>query len=65
MIWIANPHDAVKGSYLVDAVFSAPGVFTWSLGLNLTVTDSCSLSTFISGPSLSPNPMTYYLGQGT
>lgn len=39
---IPNPSAAVKGTYSVDAVFSAPGSFTWSLGLTLTVTDKCS-----------------------
>ena len=45
---------AVKGTYSVDAVFSAPGAFTFSLGLNLTVYDGCTTSTFPSAPVVSP-----------
>ena len=63
-ISLPNVNAAVLGTYLVDAVFSAPGVYTFSLGLNLTVFDACSTSTFATGPTLTPSVLNYYLEQG-
>lgn len=56
---------AVKGTYSVDAVISAPGVFTFPLGLTLIVFDSCSSSTFPSAPSITPSLSYYYVGAST
>ena len=53
---------AVKGTYVVDAVVSSPGTFTFPLGLTLSVIDSCNPSTFPSAPSITPNLNYYYVG---
>ena len=55
---------AVKGVYHVDAVFSQPGEYTWSLGLVLTVIDICDASIFPNPPVLSPTSINYLIGQG-
>lgn len=66
MITISLPNvtAAVLGTYQVDAVFSAPGVYTFSLGLSVTVFDACATSTFATGPILTPSVLSYYLEQG-
>jgi len=63
-ITLPNSSSAVLGTYVIDAVFSSPGVHTFSLGLTLTVFDGCATSTFPSAPVLSPASFTYLIGQG-
>ena len=50
---LSDPNIAVKGTYTIDAVFSAPGPNKVSLGLELTVFDICDSSLFPSAPVLS------------
>ena len=61
---LPNSSAAVIGTYLVDAVFSFPGVYKFSLGLNLTIYDACAASTFPSPPAISPSTVNYLLGSG-
>lgn len=62
-IKVTDPATIVKGVYQIEAVFSAPGVYSWSLGLHLTVFDICDSSTFPSAPVLDPVSIDYMLGQ--
>lgn len=55
---------AVKSTFLLQAVFSSPGPFSFSLGIGLTVFDSCNSSYFDAAPVLSPDNQAYYTGQG-
>ena len=64
-ITLPNANAGVKGVYQVDAVFSAPGVFTFPVGLSLTVVDSCNSSTFPSPPTITPSVAYYYVGAST
>ena len=52
----------MKGTYTVDAVFSAPGANRLALGLSLTVFDICDSSVFPSAPVLSSAAANYYVG---
>ena len=52
LITLPNTAAAVKGVFNLDAVFSLPGVYTWSLGVILTVYDICDASVFKSAPVL-------------
>ena len=63
-IQLKDPTTAIKGVYNVDAVFSSPGVYTWSLGLTLTVFDICDSSKFPNAPVISSATSNYLVGQG-
>ena len=63
-IFLRNNNTAVKGSYLLKAVFTQPGTFSFALGLNLTVYDSCDNSSFVDPPIVPDNGTCYYPGQG-
>ena len=52
----------MKGVYDIDAVFSLPGVYTWSLGVVLTVYDVCDASVFESAPVLAQSDFDYLIG---
>mgnify|MGYP000526426019 CR=1 FL=1 len=57
-----NKDTAVKGTYILRAVFTQPGVFNFTLGINLKVFDVCDSSTFDGAPTLSPDNQYYYIG---
>ena len=63
-IKLTDSTAAIKGVFNVDAVFSEPGVYTWSLGFTLTVFDICDASKFPNAPVISPATLDYTLGQG-
>ena len=63
-IKLTDSAAAVKGVYNVNAVFSSPGVYTWSLGFTLTVIDICDSSKFSTAPVITPSSLNYTLGQG-
>ena len=57
-----NPSLAVKGTYSVDAVFTSPGAYTWSLGLTLKVYDICDTSVFPNAPVVNPTAADFQIG---
>lgn len=61
---LPNNKTAVKGVYDLRVRFSKPGVFTFVLGLNLTVFDICDRSSFDAAPILSNDNKIYIIGQG-
>lgn len=63
-ISLPSNNTAVKGTYTLSATFTQPGNFIFSLGIGLTVFDSCDISTFDAAPALTPDNTCYYVGQG-
>lgn len=57
-------NDAIKGEFQLNAVISAPGKFSFPLGIALKIYDICDDSYFANAPVLSPNNQYYYTGQG-
>ena len=66
MITISLPDKttAFVGDYILSAVFTEPGDFTFPLGLTLEVFDPCLDSVFPSAPVLTPAMENYYTNQG-
>lgn len=62
-IKITDPSAALKGTYEIVAFFSAPGIYSWPLGLKLEVFDICDASTFPSAPIVTPDQKIFYEGQ--
>lgn len=63
-ISLPNNNTAVKGIYTLRVAFTQPGNFNFSLGIGLTVFDSCENSTFDSAPALTNDNQCYYANQG-
>ena len=49
---------------MLKAFFTEPGEFSFSLGIELTVFDSCNSSTFDDAPNVEEKRECYYAGQG-
>lgn len=64
-IVLANSAAAVRGTYAVDATFTATSAKVSSTGLTLIVINSCDTTVFPSAPSMSTTGSTYYYGQGS
>ena len=64
-IVLTTPSNAVKGTYVISATFTAPGASVSPTGLTLTVINSCDTTVFASAPTFSVSGSTYYHGQGT
>jgi hypothetical protein len=63
-IVLTTPTSAVKGTYAVDATFTAPGAKVSTTGLTLTVINGCDTTVFPSAPTMTPTGTNYYYGQG-
>ena len=66
MITISLPDKTIAtlGDYILSAIFTEPGDFTFPLGLTLEVFDPCLDSVFPSAPVLTPDMENYYTNQG-
>lgn len=63
-ILLPAKENAIKGTHDITIVFSSPGIYSWPVGVNLTVSDMCDTSLFPSAPVLSLTQFDYYLGSG-
>ena len=61
-ISIPNTWTVEKGTYYLDAAFSYPGSFSFALGFNLNVFDSCESSSFMDAPDVTDHNDCYYPG---
>lgn len=63
-IVLANSASAIKGTYVISASFTQPGVKINPTGLTLIVQNLCDSTVFPSAPTMSPTASTYYYGTG-
>lgn len=61
-ISLPDKTTAVKGTYELTAIFTQPGSYSFSLGLDLKVFDICDSFNLESAPVLSPNNPSYQTG---